>query len=734
MTCRHAGPYREVTPFEEDWIEDYKSDAYEFHDTLVRMGGRATRPVLEEPAGKAIYEKDKFLIVDEKGELQCTVVPDANLTLHHWKSEHTRFEEELDRWRDFRNYQESMEHKPLLKTPFDQSNTDQRLIQILVRLNDWREFQYYYQRVKVGRALMSTWKTTRQMEKIMREEAASNQSSPYPEAQRQLNTCFKQLFPRQSDLEAAQTQLTWIESQVPEMLVEACASLEADFPLQQQLELKLERQANAFNQELKMLEAKPVPSLQSPRQSADIAERICHWGSEITRLMQEHEQWKIFLLWRKRQPSTEETANIVERGSSEQLSDLRIWRDYVYYRRYQLDRTRSWVAGWQRYHQSSENDMKTIAKDQWLFILENTVSNIRAYVEKFQQDINNIELQVRWAEQQLVELSSQRSSPAMIQMSQQSNTHPQLPLSSPNSEPIQNIPDISSLVHLSSSPVEVHRIERSTKSPVSGIPHFAQPSNVPKERRNIAAKEAKIPKKQPVNVPNQVKANADTQMMEAPDHAGLGEATGDGERVEVIHTPKSDVGEVVMMDAEEPIDTCSRIASEVPSKCRSTRISRKSSLPICQAPTSKKTRSAKKLDQTISGRVLKPAVKKPVRKAKAFTDRQNMALLSPTLVEGSPTISPPRRKSQRLRDKAAAPSLTSLSRVEVNEPSKSSRQKKPRKPVKSVGPSHSQRKEKQKLQPRALETQQKSKQRKSKMPTKATKPSSSSRRKRLKSQ
>lgn len=738
MVYRHADLYREDTPTDEEWLENYKLAAYKHHDALIGMGGRPTRKVLEEPAGKAVYGNKEIRIFDEHGEPQGTVALDENLTVHHWKTECVRFEEELDRWKEFRDFQPDMEGYPLLQCTFDPGNTDQRLVKILVRLNDWREFQYYYQRVKVGDALMLTWQSMRDMKKIMDEEALPEDFTLSSKIVCSLEDCLQQAFPGQRDLNTSQKQLAWIESQIPEILTESCASLEADPLLHRQLEMELEQQANNFNQELENLEARPVRSLQAPHQSAGSGQRICHWGTETTRLMQEREEWKIFMGWRKRQLSTEEAAITAEQVPSERLSDLRIWTDYISYRRYQVDRSRPWLTGLQMLLKIRENQMKTIPRDQ-LFMLEIANSWLRADMEKFQHDIRTAELKVRSAEEQFAELSSQRLSPAAVQITSQSNRHSQLPLSPPRSEPTKIVPGTSNLAHLSGSSLKVRQTKRSTNSPVSGIPHSTQPTNIPKKRSNIAAKENKTNKKQPVNVPNHTKADDDDiHMMKTPDHAGLEEATGNGEKVEAIRTPKGDVGDVLMGDAEEPVNTCSRIASDVHPKCRSTRISRNSSLPIHQAPTSKKTRSTKKLDQTTSGRVLKPAVKKPVTKAKAFTDRQNTALLSPTLAEGSPTSPPPLRKSQRLRDKAAASSSTSPSQVEAAEPSKSSGQKKPRKPLKSVGPSRSPKKGKQKLQPRrALEPQKVTKQRKSKVPSKAIKPSppsSSSRRKRLKTQ
>lgn len=693
MIYRHVARYREDTPTDKELLENYKRAAYRDHDTLVGMGGRPTRKVFEEPAGKAVFEKDQIRIFDEHGEPQGTVGPNEDLTVHHWKTECVRFEEELDRWKEFRDYQPGMVGYPLLKCTFNSDGTDQRLVEILVRLNDWREFQYYYQRKKVGEALKWTWQSMRDMRNLLDEEAMPEDLTSSSKIACKLVGCLQEASSRQWRLDTSQKQLAWIESQIPKILTESYASLEADLILHRQLEMKLEQQAKELNQELEKWEARPVRSLQPPPQSTRSSQRIHHWGAETTRLMQEREEWKIFMRWRDNQPSTEDAAITAIQEQSEQLSDLRIWTDYVSYRRYQLYRIQRWLAGLQMLLKYRENKLNTTPRDQ-LDMLNGAISWLRADVEKVQYDINTAELEVRSAEEQLAKISSKQLSPAPVQMTLQSNGHPQVP---------------------------------------SGIPYSRQSSNVSKKRRNMVAKENKSNKEPPDNVQYQVNAGDDIHMMETHDRAGLEEATEHGERARVTQSPRSDAGEVVMMDAEEPIDTYPGVASEVHSKYRSTRISRNSSLPTHQASTLEKTHSAKQLNQTVSGRVLEPAGRKPVRKAKAFTDKQNTALLDPTLAEGSPTIPSLLRKSQRLRDKAAAASLsTSPSPVDATEPSKSSTQKKPRGQLKSVGPSHSPRKEKQKSQPRALEPQKETKQRKSKMPSKIIKPSPSSRPKRLK--
>ena len=736
MIYRLAAQDREVTPDEEDWIDDYKREAYEFHNLLLQMGGRPTRTVLEQPAWKAVYEKDEIRIVDDRGELQETVALCENLTLHHWRGEYFRFEEELDRWKEFRDYQQGMEHKPLLKTNIDPKTTDQRLIKILVRLNDWREFQHY-QQVKVGRALMLVWKTTRRMKNIMDQEVASNGPDSNPELQNGLATCFQQLFPRQTGLEASQMQLTWIESQIPGILMEAYVSLEDVFPLQQQFEMKLEQQADALNQELKNLEARPDFLMHSPHQSASLVQRICHWGSEITRLMGEHWEWKIFLKWRNNKPNIQNPAYVGEKESSGCLSDLQIWVDYVSYRRYQLDRTRTWVASWERLQKLREDDLIITSKGPGLFMLEETISSIRASVQKFQQDVRNAEHQVQSAERQLARMSLQRLSPVTLHMTQQSNGRPHLVPSLPDSKLTDNITENSNLVSLSSSPTKVQLTEGSIESPINEILYSIQQSKAPIRGKETQGKWRDLNDEQPVTIADvvvseQVMVDNVINTIYATDCPYPDEKVGDGGGAGPIGISLSDVEDTSMNDGEDRDNTCSRIASELHSMARSTRVSRNSPLPVHQVPNPRKTPSAIKLTQTISSRVSKRTGKKSTLKAKAFTEQRDVALLRTTLANGSTTDYLLPRRSQRLKEKAAALCRFAIGQTNVAGPSKASRLKKPGEQPKSVKSSPPPRQKKPKVQQSALESPRKSRQRKTKIPINDVGPSLSSRRRRLK--
>ena len=713
---RDVAQDREATPTDEDMLEDYIRNAYKYHDLLLTMGGRPTRAVLKEPIGKAIYEHDEIRIVDDREELHDTIALHENFTVHHWIKECARFGEELDRWQKFRDYQQVTEFEPLLKASFDPENTDQRLVKILVGLNDWREFQYY-QQAEIGRATVLTWKTTRHMESIMREEATSDEPTASPEVQNGLEICFRQAFPQQQTLETSQIQLAWAESQIPEILAEACSLLEAACPLQRQLEMRLEKQVNALNQELKSLEAKPDCLMHAPHQSAGLAQRIAHWGSEMTRLMAEHWEWKMFLAWRETKPYTEKSTKNGEQETNGRLSDLQIWVDHVAYRKYQLDRTRSWVAGWVRLQRLRENDINTTPRDQGLFILENTISQIQAYVKKFQQDIHTAELQVRSAEQHLAELSSQRFSPATVRITQQSDKHPQLPLSPPGSELTDSISEDPKIVSLSSSPTQVHRLRGAANSHTNGIPDSVKSSNIPKKGRRTRAFGKNINKKQRATVtdvvaPDQVVVDNGNRMRDAPDSPYPGEAVGEREGAESTDHPTSDVQDTLMTDIQDPVNDRLPLVSKVNSKGRGTRIFRRLPSPTEQAPTSRKTRPAKKLET--SSKVLKNTGKKLARKTKAFTEQQTMALLSAASIKDSPKDSLPLRRSQRLKEKAANPPFLSLPKVDVTETSYSQGRKKP------------------KVQPRAVVSPQNTRQKKPEMPSNAVGPSQPSRQKRRK--
>lgn len=635
-------------------LEHYQRYAYIRHDKLVEMGGRPTRTVLEKPAWNAKYEKDQIRIVNSDGELECTIGPDEDLTYHHWNEECTRFHEELDRWEEFRDWQRRIEHQPLLNIPFDPENMDQRLVKILVRLNDWREFQHY-QQVRVGRAAMRTWSINQKIRNNLRMEATSDKAD-CPKLQHQLSDCLHDLYSRQRNLEDSEKQLTWIENQIPEILSEACASLDDASPLQSELGMKLEQQANAFYQDMMILEAIPDHSVQPPHQSAGFAEKICHWGSEISRLMQERWEWKIFLKWRRNQPSTSNAANSEEPEPSGRSSDLRIWIDHIAYRQFELERAQNWVVGWQRLLKLKEDRMKTPPEGPGLLILQDSFEMVRTYVEKFKQDILTAETQLRLAEQRLAELSSRQSTSAAVQVTQQSTRHPQLPPSPPYSSSSESNPRNRRLSNLSSFPAKAYQTKGSSVSPITL--DLVQQSNVPNTDRGSRAKKSNINKKQSMTVADdvvsdQVIVDDDIQMTDAASDLYPHETVKEDKGLGLKDPLLAGVHHKLMTNFKDP-----RLppAPEVDLKVRSTGATRKRPLPIDQVPTSRKTRSFTKLK---SSKILKNKGKKQAKKVIPFTKHQSTALLE-SASTNYPTRSITLRRSERLNNRVPASVFTSL--------------------------------------------------------------------------
>lgn len=397
MIRSHAERDRDVTPFDEDMTDYFRETAYEYHDTLVKMGGRPTRSVLEKPAGKAVYRGEKGIIeiLDEHGKLTCTLGHEICPIHYHWTEEFSRFEEELDRWRKFRDYQQSNPQLSPLSTVLNLSEADRSLQAILIQLNEWQNFEAYHQSA-VNTALMSTWRIRQNLEKLFEEEARSGRAASNPEVQSNISTWLERLFPRQKDLDSSQKQLTIIESQAFEIISEACASFEDTPLLCQQLEKKLEEQTNAVYQDLVLLGARPTCAAQASSPTAPYIQRILHWKSETSRLLKERREWRMFLKWRKNQANANMLVATEGNQSNGRYMDSVLWRDYVTYRQTQVNKANSWIICWQRLKRSSEKQVEQLTK-AGLLCFGGSAASIQRYVERFQEDVRTAEARLRSA-------------------------------------------------------------------------------------------------------------------------------------------------------------------------------------------------------------------------------------------------------------------------------------------------------------------------------------------------
>lgn len=675
---------------------------------MVDLGGRPTRSVLEKPAGKAIYKKREGIIdiVDEHGRLTCTLGYDMSPMHYHWTKEYSRFEEELDRWKEFRDYRQSNPHLYPLITALDLEGVDKSLKTILTRFNEWREFEVYHQS-KIDIALMWTWQNMQALGKLFEEELTSDRAVSDPELQWWIEYWLGRLCPQQVQLEASKKQLACIENQAFELLSEACVSLEGAPLLCQQLEKKMEEQTNAVYQELEILEAKPSDAPQGPCPTASFFQRILYRKIETSRLLNERRQWKMFLNWRENPVPACTLMSTEQQQSDECCVDLALWYDYVTYRKCQLDKAKTSVDCWRRLQSSTEKGIGR-ARDAGLPTWKGPIAS-KKYVESSQQDVGTAEARLRSAQQKLAELSSQQATSAAHESSQSSTQCQQLPPSPPASAALRSCSSDREILDLGMSPTEAHQ-----PSPTQKRSDSVHASSVPsqvgdKQAENENTEEAQLIAKSDVDVPEQALFfDDDIQMTDAPNDTNSHEVIGRFEEAEPTDTLVSDVQDTLMIDAEDPITPSFTPALEIDPKSRGTRVTRKPSLPIHQVPTSRKTRSATKIDQAISSGVLKKKGKKPANKAKVFTEQQTLALLDAASTSCPSTGPAPLRRSERLKEKAAASTVIPLLQINDIRSSQSSRQKKPKKQPSPKKPSESSKQKKPKVQSDTLESIQSS--------------------------
>ena len=477
-SSRDASPYREVTPFENDLTDDYKESAYRYHGTLIEMGGRPTRSVLEEPVWKAVHKSEEGIIelIDEHGKRECTLQDDICPINYHWGEESTRFEQELDRWKLFQNYQRTHAHLPPLKTAFDLTDAGEPLKVILVRLNEWREFEVYHQ-CKVNDTLMATWRIRSALQRLFLEEEALDPAASTLEIQQQIGRWLDQLFWKQTCLDAAQKQLTCIENQNFEMLSEASASLEnSTLFLCQQLERKMEEQTTGVWQELELLGARPSRPAQAAS-TAPCVQRILHWKLETSRLLKDHREWKIFLKWRRHVANSSTSVNMDEQPSDEPHLDPALWFDNVRYRQNELVKAKSWVVCWRRLQRSiMKKEQKRIQAGEP--IVGGSNETAQEYVERFEEDVCTAKARLRLAQQQLAELTLQQDPSAPPDLTQQSLKREPSSRSPPDEDASASRPDDGKPLDFKTPPIKTHRptpVQSAVEDPlITGSPSTSE--------------------------------------------------------------------------------------------------------------------------------------------------------------------------------------------------------------------------------------------------------------------
>ena len=603
---------REISSLEDENIDFYKKCAYEYHEALIELGGRPTRKVLEKPAWTAVKRKDENRNVAFHDKLDGNVALDRKLMFQHWSKESEYFDEELTRWKEFRTHQQTAENHRWLKIDFDPNATDPRLANILVKLNDWREFQNY-QQMKVSRYALSI---RRHLKDIMGDETVSAEAASRPNFQCLTDRSLDRFFGLQMALESSENLLTWVEGQIPEILAETSPTLEASTLLQRKFETDLEQQAHAFHHKLLSLEARPDRSVQAPGHSLGFTRKICHWGLETTRLMKDLWEWRVFLKWRRTNMYKSGTSNLEGQASNRLSSHVQVWVDFVAFRQYELDRTRNWVDIWQRMLPEKENALMTSEEgDLGQDSSQGQPTIVRSYVKAFEQDVHTVEARLRSANQQLAQLSSQQSSWALVQVMQNGTKPSHLSPYGPESE--SSTVDLFKALTLDSRSIfsEVHQAVRSIKAPACGGPESTQSSSIPEVEGGRRTLQSNITKRQAAIVsedtePIRVPVDDDICMTDTCEATHSNETVDKGADTASVDDDMSDDednrglrGWIIMPDVDVP---------EV--KSHDKRGIGKLPSNKCRLPSSRQTRSATKQKDVLSSRtpmkIRKPSSKK----------------------------------------------------------------------------------------------------------------------------
>ena len=669
-------------------------------------------------------------ITDNEGELECTLSDDIDPMHHHWSGESAQFRGELENWQRFRECQQRLQHLDRLETELELENTDAGLIKVLTRLSDWEEFEVFQDLIHAD-ALKFEDRCGQDFLQITKWEVTTEHQPTSSIAHNAIGPWLRVFDHCQEELETAKNQLNWIKDQWPRIVAESIDPISTTPELQQALEAKFRKQTHATFSAIQKLGGRPSHAASEPDESMDGLHRILYWSSQTSKYREELLDWKMFLKWRRHNQGDKPTMQRREYRCPQFQSSSDFYAEFEKFRLFQYNHALTWLKCWQRIVRWYEEETETPHPAITPGYLENYAEGARSHVRDSEHKLADAALQLQISIQEHAHAVSEQGQPSSCdtkkecpqkplpptpplsgsespQSSRYSSFSPQSSLSSP-SPPSSQTSQSSQSSQSPQSPQSPEHLskDRRTSSKNSSTEKCHRRSKKEKARKGGAKMGNTNTKQQPLPTfsldPNEVKEDSDIEMSGVPEGPGLAEA------LEELNEPEPE--DTVMSDVEDsPSHALSSSSKSHPRPTTNTHL-RKLPSPSAGGPTSRKTRSATKLDQALSDKVTKNKNirKKPTTKVKQFTEQQTMALLNaastnlPSIDPVSPSTVPLRR-SERLKKKAAASAVISPPQLNAVEIPRPPRQKKPR------------------LQPNALESPRKSKRKNPKMQSKAIKP------------
>ena len=688
------------------------------HDQLIEMGGRPTRPVRLQPISTAIHRGGLYYIIGSDGELERTLSDDIHPMEHHWLRESKQFREELERWQKFKKCQRNFQHERRLETQLELDHTDARLINVLTRLSDWEEFRVFQRQFLVEALEFEDRRRLEFLDFIEWDVTAQTNSA----AHEVLRTWLHLLDTSEEEVEAANSQLNWVKNQWPKVVAESVEAMSETPELQLKLEAKFRKQTNAAFSAIQELGGRPSHTVSQPSETMDDLHRILYWSSETSKYTEELLDWKTFLNWRRHSlgDKTSMKGRKYQCPQFESASDF--FAEFRKFRRYQQNIALAWLKLWQRMVRWHEEEIETPdpeVPDITPGYLEDYAEIARSHMRDSEQKLAHAATQLEKATQEHAHTFSEHGhltgGESRIELPQ--NLFPPTPPASGSGS--------SESSHSSSSPPESFESSctppsshpslssRSSSSPPQSSHSSLSPrsaSSPPQSSQTPQPSEPLFKDRRPSIKRGSIEK---IRRRSKKDNARKG-----GSKIEIIDTkqealPKFSLGphevekdDVQMTDASEDprsFDTTEDFETAETEDSVMTKLedtpNQNSSSSKNQVPASRKTRSATKLDQSSSGRVPKKKGKKPAKKVKTFTEQQTIMLLNAASINGSPTDSPPLRRSERLKEKVAASNNTPSTQIFATQNPQPSGPKRPQQNPSLVENSQSPRQKKRKIEP-----------------------------------
>ena len=649
----------------------YEELAKRDYDRLIEMGGRPTRPIRLQPVWSAIYKNGLIYVIGEEGELECTLSDDTDPMNHHWLSEYVQFTEELEKWQSFKECQQKFQHEKRRETQLELDNSDAELIKVLIKLSDWQEFEIFQERIRVN-ALDFEDRRLQEFEEIIPWDVTAYTNSA---AHGALRTWLRGLDRSQELLESANDQLNWIKDQWPKVLAEAIHSLRKRPELQPKLEAKFRKQTHGAFSAIEELGGRPSHTVSQPDGAMDGLQRTLYWSSETSKYMEELLDWKTFLTWRLHTLGDSAAIERREYRCPHFDSALDFFAQFEKFRLFQYNLALTWLKVWQRAVRWHEEEIKTPDPD-FPFItqeyLERRAGAAQLHVRDSEQKLADAATRLEKATKEHAHARSehgqitrgeseaefpQKSFPATpplsISESSRSSRSPHFSRSSSSPPQCSQSSSTAPSSHSSLSLRSSSSPPQSSQSPASLPPSKSSqtPQSLgrlfkdrkPSSKRNPAETRDRRAKKKNARKSGAKVDNANTNIRQdiLPSFSSVLHAVEQDDDVQMMDTsedPRSvDITEelggaepedIVTTDLQDPFthsSPCSLDSHPKPITNINTK-SGKLLSPMMQGQISRRTRSATKLDQSLSGGVPKNTKKKPSTKVKAFTQQQTMEL------------------------------------------------------------------------------------------------------------